>query len=163
VDPVGADHHVGLDLAAVLELRDRDAAVRLNPDAPRSQRDDVARQRMRQHVEQVGAMSGRTRAAEQCGLLAAARLRDHPAGFPMAGHRPLPTPGDRADVVLEVERAEHLHRVRAERNPGADLAQLGRRLVYGDLDVAAAQRPRRRQATDPAADDRNTRHSDRDR
>ena len=65
VDPVGADDHVGLDLAAVLESRDRDVAVRLDSDAARAERDDVARQRLRQHVEQVGAMGGRARAAEQ--------------------------------------------------------------------------------------------------
>jgi hypothetical protein len=68
VDAVGADDDVGLDLAAILESRDRDIIVRFDCAAALAQRDAVGGQRRGDHVEQVGAVNSRAAEAKRRGL-----------------------------------------------------------------------------------------------
>ena len=114
-----------------------------------------------EHVEQVGAVREAAGGAVARGLrrvvvramITRARLPVAQACWTSASQAIART------GVLEVERAQRLHRVGPERDAGADLAQLRRRLVDAHLEAAPAQRVRRGQAADAPADHCDARRS----
>ena len=109
---------------------------------------------------QIGAVRGQVRRAE---FLARDRLQR------LAKAQPPFVEGDRHDaerlervaheLVLEAERTQHLDAVRADLQPGADLAELLRALIERDLDAALAQRAGRGEAADAGADDDHAKRS----
>src|SRR6185437_1177814 len=92
------------------------------------------------------------------GLLGAADPGNGAASAAVTGDEVLSVPGDTAHRLLYADHAQHPHRVRMQRHPGADLLELGRGLVHGDLPPRLRQRAAGRGATDPSADDRYARH-----
>ena len=103
-------------------------------------------------------MHGRARYAERGLLLLPARPADHAAGLPVPHDLPLRPSGHGADVILDADGAQHLHRVGMQGNAGFDLPELGGRLVDRRLDARPRQRVCRRQPADASADDRDACH-----
>jgi hypothetical protein len=85
--------------------------------------------------------------------LARRRLEEHAPALPAAAHMVLGQRAEAREPLLPAERAQHLHRVRAELDAGADLAEGRGLLVHADLEARALRGDRRDQAAQPRADD----------
>ena len=124
-------------------------------DAAGAERDDVGRER-RRPARRAGRRDGRVaarRADSARPALAGSICEITRPVFQLRSVCPSGSQATARTGVLELERAQRLHRVRAEGDAGADLLELRRRLVDVHLEAAPAQRMRGGQAADAAADD----------
>ena len=156
MDPVGADQHVGGHRVGALEPRLDPVAVVGQADEPVPDMHALRRKRPQKRREQVGAVHLVLREAERLDDRVAERRADErPAVLPAAlvpGERP---DAHRGQVVREAQAVEDARRVRADLDPGADLADRARLLVHLHVEAGAVERQRGRQAADPGADDRD--------
>ena len=160
MDPVGAHDDIGFYLSPVGEAGAGHLRVGFHTDAAGAQLDDVFGQGGGQHVEQIGPMGSATGGSEAVREGSTpGGLRNDPAAAPVANQLILGFPGNRPDRRFEVERAQGLHRVGAERHAGADLFELGRGLVGRNFEPTPPQRVGGRQAADATADNRDARCS----
>ena len=153
MNTVGADDDVGLDRIAVGKACDRSAVTAFDRDAAAAVVQVRGLERIRQDVEQVGAMHREVRRTEFLMKIRAARARDVAAAPPVANVQKIRSRRDRAGLVLDAERAQRLDGVGREVETGADLAQRCGLLVDDDFGVPPFQRQRRGKPADAAADD----------
>ena len=75
------------------------------------------------------------------------------AGVVQAEHVGAGPDADRHDLLLQAEIGQHVHRVGADLDAGADLAQLRRLLVDLDVEAGLGQAAGGRQSAEPRAGD----------
>jgi hypothetical protein len=113
-------------------------------------------QALAQQPMQVGAVHGQIRRAELRLDRGAERLAETlGGGVPGERDHLGRRAGERPQALLDAERAQHLHRVRAELEAGANLAQLFGALVKLDLAAVLAQRARGGEPADAGPDHRD--------
>ena len=112
------------------------------------QPDPPVAERVRQRGEEVGPADAQGRRVGP--------LHGEPDEAPAVGPEDLDVghgPGPLSHGVEHAERRQHARPVGPQHDARADLAELGRPLVDGRLGAPLAERERRRQPGDPAADD----------
>ena len=157
VNAVGADHDVGLDLAAVGKARYGVLGAALDRHGAHAGADLGGLERAGEDRQQVGAVHRQIGRAEFFFEVAAPRARDVAATVPGADVEKVGIAGDGVDLVLDAERAQRLDGIGRGVEPGADLAQIRRLLAHDGLGAAMLQRQRRGEPADPASHDGNAR------
>ena len=156
MDAVGAEHHIGLDLAPTGKPRHRRIAARLGTEALMVNVDvRLGREREQQPV-QVGAVRGVVGRAVLLAHVAAELLANpHRAVVPLQRQPHRGLGGEAGEVVFEPEGADHLHRVGRHLQARAHLAELAGSLVDVDLVTGLAQGTGCRESADAGADHRH--------
>ena len=155
VDPVGADHDIGLGPAAVLEFERDPGAPLLQADQPPAELDGSGGDVAGQDLVEVAAVDDHVAGAER-GLAGIAHVvAEHGlAGVELAADPVFRPEPDLEKLLFDAGGAQHLHRVGAEIDSGAKPLERGRLLVDPHAKAALFQEGRGDQPAEPRADDR---------
>src|SRR3954468_2487508 len=159
VHAVGADHRLGLDLAAVGEAELGAGSARLDGDKLLAEVHAVAGHDGRQRLVQVAAMEREIgRAVTLLELAPEWMIVGHLAGGGVAVERGCRVKRDLAQAILDPQSTQYAHGVGTLLDACAHPRELVGLLVDVHSDAAAAQRRRGREAADAGADDGDGTH-----
>ena len=153
MNPVGADHGIGLGCRPIGKEQRHRAAVLLQPNQLLVQMDDLGRDDRGQRFVQVGAVHAQEWRAVKV-------FRHRQFALELAGVADPIEMGERrkgalTQPVLDADAAQDLHRIRQHLNAGADPAELMRLFVDRNVKACLPKRAGSRHAAHSGADDCN--------